>query len=81
MWGVHAASASRYQKSLATARRKRRQRFVNAALRSAIDPIVPEDSTLNSVYDFVTVISFICIVTTYFMFSEGGITTLAPPQR
>ena len=30
-----------------------------------------------TVYDFVTVACFICIVVTYFMFSEGGMKILA----
>lgn len=32
---------------------------------------------MNTVYDFVTVICFICIVLTYFMFTEGGVKVLA----
>jgi hypothetical protein len=31
-----------------------------------------------TVYDFVTVTCFICIVLTYFMFTEGGVNILAP---
>ena len=32
---------------------------------------------MQTVYDFVTVICFICIVVTYFMFTEGGMRVLA----
>jgi hypothetical protein len=32
---------------------------------------------MQTVYDFVTVICFICIVLTYFMFTEGGMKVLA----
>ena len=32
---------------------------------------------MQTVYDFVTVICFICIVVTYFMFTEGGMKVLA----
>jgi hypothetical protein len=32
---------------------------------------------MQTVYDFVTVICFICIVLTYFMFTEGGTKILA----
>jgi hypothetical protein len=32
---------------------------------------------MATVYDFVTVISFVCIVVTYFMFTEGGVKVLA----
>jgi hypothetical protein len=32
---------------------------------------------MQTVYDFVTVICFICIVVTYFMFTEGGMKILA----
>jgi len=32
---------------------------------------------MQTVYDFVTVICFICIVVTYFMFTEGGLKILA----
>jgi len=32
---------------------------------------------MKTVYDFVTVISFVCMVVTYFMFTEGGMKTLA----
>jgi hypothetical protein len=32
---------------------------------------------MNTPYDFVTVISFICIAITYFMFTEGGMRVLA----
>jgi hypothetical protein len=32
---------------------------------------------MATVYDFVTVISFVCIVVTYFMFTEGGVKLLA----
>jgi hypothetical protein len=32
---------------------------------------------MHTPYDFVTVICFICIVITYFMFTEGGIKVLA----
>jgi hypothetical protein len=31
---------------------------------------------MQTVYDFVTVICFICIVVTYFMFTEGGVKVL-----
>ena len=33
--------------------------------------------SMQTVYDFVTVICFICIVVTYFMFTEGGMKILA----
>lgn len=32
---------------------------------------------MQTVYDFVTVICFLCIVVTYFMFTEGGMKILA----
>jgi hypothetical protein len=32
---------------------------------------------MQTVYDFVTIICFICIVVTYFMFTEGGMKVLA----
>ncbi|RBP17143.1 hypothetical protein DFR50_10328 [Roseiarcus fermentans] len=32
---------------------------------------------MKTVYDFVTVISFACLVLTYFMFTEGGLKVLA----
>ncbi len=32
---------------------------------------------MKTVYDFVTVMCFACIVLTYFMFTEGGMKTLA----
>lgn len=32
---------------------------------------------MQTVYDFVTVICFICIAVTYFMFTEGGMKILA----
>jgi hypothetical protein len=32
---------------------------------------------MSTVYDFVTVVCFVCIVLTYFMFTEGGMKTLA----
>jgi len=32
---------------------------------------------MHTPYDFVTVICFICIVITYFMFTEGGMRVLA----
>ena len=32
---------------------------------------------MQTVYDFVTVICFICVVVTYFMFTEGGVKILA----
>ncbi len=32
---------------------------------------------MHTVYDFVSVICFICIVLTYFMFTEGGMKVLA----
>jgi len=32
---------------------------------------------MQTVYDFVTVICFICVVVTYFMFTEGGMKILA----
>ena len=32
---------------------------------------------MKTVYDFVTVICFICIVVTYFKFTEGGMKVLA----
>ncbi len=32
---------------------------------------------MQTVYDFVTVICFICIVVTYFMFTKGGMEILA----
>ena len=32
---------------------------------------------MQTVYDFVTVICFICMVLTYFMFTEGGMKVLA----
>ncbi len=32
---------------------------------------------MKTVYDFVTVISFGCMVLTYFMFTEGGLKVLA----
>ena len=32
---------------------------------------------MQTVYDFVSVICFICIVLTYFMFTEGGMKVLA----
>jgi hypothetical protein len=32
---------------------------------------------MQTVYDFVTVICFICIVVTYFMFTEGGMKILS----
>jgi hypothetical protein len=32
---------------------------------------------MQTVYDFVTVICFVCIVLTYFMFTEGGMKILA----
>jgi hypothetical protein len=35
------------------------------------------DHKMHTVYDFVTVICFICIVLTYFMFTEGGTKVLA----
>ncbi len=31
---------------------------------------------MQTVYDFVTVICFLCIVVTYFMFTEGGMKVL-----
>ena len=31
---------------------------------------------MHTVYDFVTVICFLCIVVTYFMFTEGGVKVL-----
>ncbi len=31
---------------------------------------------MQTVYDFVTVICFICVVVTYFMFTEGGVKVL-----
>jgi hypothetical protein len=31
---------------------------------------------MQTVYDFVTVICFLCIVVTYFMFTEGGVKVL-----
>ncbi len=34
-------------------------------------------SVMKTVYDFVTVMCFACIVLTYFMFTEGGMKTLA----
>jgi uncharacterized membrane protein HdeD (DUF308 family) len=32
---------------------------------------------MQTVYDFVTVICFLCVVVTYFMFTEGGMKVLA----
>jgi len=32
---------------------------------------------MQTVYDFVTVVCFICVVVTYFMFTEGGMKVLA----
>jgi hypothetical protein len=32
---------------------------------------------MQTVYDFVTIICFLCIVVTYFMFTEGGMKILA----
>jgi hypothetical protein len=32
---------------------------------------------MHTLYDFVTVICFICMVLTYFMFTEGGMRVLA----
>ncbi len=32
---------------------------------------------MSTVYDWVTVVCFACVVLTYFMFTEGGMTTLA----
>ena len=34
-------------------------------------------SAMKTVYDFVTVMCFACMVLTYFMFTEGGMKTLA----
>ena len=31
---------------------------------------------MQTVYDFVTVVCFLCIVVTYFMFTEGGVKVL-----
>jgi len=35
------------------------------------------DARMLTVYDFVTVTCFICVVLTYFMFTEGGTKVLA----